>query len=387
MPEEDFLRCLRCGLCSYTCPTYRILRSQAQSPRGRIALLRAASRGDLAPGPDLAASIFRCTLCAACSRACPAGLRADDLLLQSRADLAGRQLLPSGLVRLADTLSAAHNLAGDDNALRLIWADGLPQPLRGAGRTMAEIVYFVGCVSSFFPRSYAIPRSTAHILDSAGVDYVLLGDGEWCCGFPLLAAGLETAAIEAVRHNVAQVRATGASQVVTSCPSCYHAWQVEYPRLAGQEMAGLEVWHTSELFDDLIRQGRLRLQPVSGDAVSGDELAVTYHDPCDLGRKSKIIEAPRRVLSSIPGLKVVEMRENREDALCCGGGGNLETVDPGLVQALAARRLAQALQTGAGTIVSACQQCERTLAAAARRERAPIRVLDLAEILCQACER
>jgi Fe-S oxidoreductase len=97
-----------------------------------------------------------------------------------------------------------------------------------------------------------------------------------------------------------------------------------------------------------------------------------------------VYEAPRRVLERIPGLKLVEMVDNRENALCCGGGGNVETYDPDLVTAISSRRLAQARQAGAQTIVSACQQCERTLAAAARRDRVRLRIMDISEIVWQA---
>jgi heterodisulfide reductase subunit D len=113
---------------------------------------------------------------------------------------------------------------------------------------------------------------------------------------------------------------------------------------------------------------------------------VTYHDPCDLGRKGKCVEPPRQVLRAIPGLTLVEMRDTGENALCCGGGGNLESYDPELVQAASRRRLAQALETGAQTIVSACQQCERTLAEAVRQQGARLRVLDITEIVCKAIE-
>jgi heterodisulfide reductase subunit D len=141
-------------------------------------------------------------------------------------------------------------------------------------------------------------------------------------------------------------------------------------------MEGLEMLHAAEFLADLMDQGRLHLREINQ--------TVTYHDPCDLGRKSEVYEAPRRVLQRIPGLTLVEMSDNREDSLCCGGGGNLETYDPELVDALSARRLAQAQQSGAQIIVSACQQCERTLANASRRQRARLRVLDITEIVWKA---
>lgn len=379
LSEEEYLPCTRCGLCSYTCPTYRVLLSQAQSPRGRVALVRALHRGEATSGDGFASKILRCTLCAACTQVCPSGVVVDDLLVRAREELARQDLLPPGLSRLSQNLAVAHNISGEDNGLRLIWTENLPRPPQGANRSRAEVVYFVGCVSSFFPQSFHIPQTTVQLLEAAGVEYALLGGDEWCCGYPLLANGSWHQAREAVLHNIDRVRAVGASGVVFTCPSCYHVWKQEYPRIAGAELEGVALWHVSEFLADLIAQGRLPLRELNE--------VVTYHDPCDLGRKSQVWEAPRQVLRSIPGLTLVEMRETRENALCCGGGGNLETYDPELVWAASRRRLAQAVETGAQTIVSACQQCERTLAQAVRRQKARLRVLDLTEFLWKAVEQ
>jgi heterodisulfide reductase subunit D len=110
-------------------------------------------------------------------------------------------------------------------------------------------------------------------------------------------------------------------------------------------------------------------------------MRVTYHDPCDLGRKSGVYDAPRAIIEAIPGVELAEMVDNRDAALCCGGGANLESLSPQLSAAVAKRRLEQAQAVGAEAIVSACQQCERTLSMAARRERIKIRVMDVVQLL------
>jgi len=138
------------------------------------------------------------------------------------------------------------------------------------------------------------------------------------------------------------------------------------------------VQHTTEFIADLLEAGRLPLREDLPEQV------VTYHDPCDLGRKGGVFDAPRRILARIPGIQLVEMPENREGSYCCGGGGNLESFDPELSKAVAARRVRQAAETGAGVILSACQQCERTLASAARAGRVRVRVKDIVEIVLEA---
>jgi len=174
------------------------------------------------------------------------------------------------------------------------------------------------------------------------------------------------------------VRAMGARKVVMTCPSCFHFWKHSYPAALGTEDLGLEVLHATEFLADVLETGNLPLRELREN--------VTYHDPCDLGRKGGVIEAPRRILAQIPGLRLVEMAENRDSSHCCGGGGNLESFAPEMGQAVARNRIRQAAAVAAGTVVSACQQCERTLASAARAERLRIRVQDITEVVLEAME-
>jgi len=110
------------------------------------------------------------------------------------------------------------------------------------------------------------------------------------------------------------------------------------------------------------------------------------HDPCDLGRTSGIFDAPRAILASIEGLQLIEMARNREDAVCCGGGGNLEMVDSALVAQIGRRKMALVADTGAKTVVSACQQCKRTMTGAARAIRTRVRIKDITELVWDAIQ-
>ena len=300
----------------------------------------------------------------------------------------------SRLNHLSDTLMDTHNISGDDNRERLIWSQNLEHIPPGLDRKQgAEVVYFVGCVASLFPRSYRVPQSFASILEASGVDFTTLGGQEWCCGYPLLSMGRLEEARTTIEHNVAQVKELGASRVVFACPSCYHMWKFVYPRVLGIEGAagegeapslpGLEVVHATELLDELIVQGDIELGELA--------LQVTYHDPCDLGRKSHVFEAPRRVLRSIPGLAFVEMSTCGQISECCGGGGNLESFDPDVVSEVSLSRVDRACEIDAQVIASACQQCERTLTAAVRQHkearRARMRVMDVTELVWQAMQK
>jgi len=281
--EEETLHCARCGLCLAACPGYRESLNETDSPRARVALVRALKEGLLEePSDGYAAAFFRCLLCGACTFVCPSGVAVDRILELTRGELAGLGLLPDVLADLDAHIAQYRNISAEENAGRLIWADNLPAPPTGLDKERAEVAYFVGCVSSFYPRSYKVPQAFAQILDRAEVDYALLGGAEWCCGYPMFVNGELDRATELIRHNVEAVRAMGAKKVVTACASCFHFWKHSYPAALGVEKLqdlGLEVQHATEFLADLLEAGVLKLHEVNE--------TVTYHDPCDLGRQGR----------------------------------------------------------------------------------------------------
>ena len=382
--------CTRCGECIPWCPTYVAAGDEAITPLAKIghfrAFWKAQHLGWLArlfglrkpTEEDVAAfsrGTYACTLCGRCAAVCPVHIRTRDLWIGLREQLVDWRAYPEVFRLLQERLAATHNISGDENAQRLIWAENLEvQPPALSALGQADTVYFVGCVSSFYPTVYSVPQAFAGILAHAGVDFAVLGPEEWCCGFPLVIAGMGREAEALAKHNVEAVERAGARRLVTTCPSCYHTWQHTYPQLLGRPL-GFAVLHATELLVDLVHSD-LPLKRL--------EMRVTYHDPCDLGRTSGLYDPPREALRAIPGVDLVEMAETRERALCCGGGGDVEMGDPGLTEKVAAMRLAQALDTGAQTLATACQQCKRTLAAQARKDRVRLRVVDVAELLWQA---
>nr|HID12552.1 (Fe-S)-binding protein [Anaerolineae bacterium] len=383
--------CTRCGECVEWCPTFTekqeldeitplrkiervrsFLRAQALGPLGRLFGYRHATEETLR---SFSAGTYDCTLCGRCAVVCPVNVDTRALWIAMRETLVDQGVYPEQFDHLRETVTAHYNISGDPNEERLIWSANLPQVPEGVGgKEQAEVVYFVGCVASFYPRSYSVPQSLVEIFERAGVDYMTLGGEEWCCGFPLVIAGMGDAAVESVRHNVEAVRKTSAKRLVAACPSCYHTWKHDYPHIIGEPL-GFEVVHATEMLEEIVGEERIRLKPF--------ERTVTYHDPCDLGRTSGVYDAPRNVIRAIPGVTFVEMEHHHEYALCCGGGGDVEMADKGLTAAVARRRVEEAQATEAKVILSACQQCERTLAEAARRARVRVRVMDIAELVAR----
>jgi len=374
--DQETLICARCGYCQAVCPVYAALGWESTGPRGRIAIARQAAQG-ASLAAEHARRVYQCTLCGHCRAVCPTRIDTCDLWLDLRGHLTANGSLARWQVgKLYHNLISQHNITGDVPENRLLWQQNLETEIEGLNLLPgARVVYFLGCVAGLYPQTQGIPQALSQILAKAHVPFTTLGSAEECCGFPLLGMGLENAAADFARRNIARVREIGASILVAACPSCYHTWRDVYPRLLS-EPVDLQIKHASEFLAELLTERRLNPQP--------QEMRVTYHDPCDLGRNSGIYDPPRQVLQTIPGLELVEMAENREHALCCGGGGNMEVADPDLVAAIARRRLAQALETGVSFLVTPCQQCKRTLANAARVERARLKVLDLNEFVWRA---
>jgi heterodisulfide reductase subunit D len=231
-------------------------------------------------------------------------------------------------------------------------------------------------VGSFYPRAYSIPQALVQTLDKVGAEFTTLGEEEWCCGYPLYVAGMREQMAEMARHNLERVRAVEARRGIFTCPSCYYAWSHLYPEMA--DVSGLELQHATEFLAELLAGDGLALGPV--------EEMVTYHDPCDLGRKSGVYDPPREVLARIPGLELREMALAGENAQCCGGGGDVEMADSEVTHGVAAQRLAHVQATGASTVVSACQQCKRTLQEGARKNRIRVRAMDVVELLWRSVQ-
>jgi len=367
--QQEMLRCNRCGYCQAVCPIYDVLRLEPITARGRIQLLQAVSEGRLPISELVSRYIYRCTDCQSCRVGCPGGVRTDQIFAAARELIADSEFLPTGLSELEQRVRTTYNISGEPSENRLLWAENLEVKPEGlVGKEGAEVVLFTGCVSALYPMAYGILQDLVEILEAAGVDFTTLGSEEWCCGYPLLSAGLPIS--DLVAHNLDRVKALGAKALVTTCPSCYHMWKYHYTP------DSLRVMHSTQFLAELVEAGKVPLRPV--------EMRVTYHDPCDLGRKSEVYDAPRQLMESIPGLDFVEMEDHGENAMCCGGGGNLETVDAELSRAVARLRLEQAQAVGAEAIISACQQCERTLAMAARRNKIRIKVMDVVQLLRKA---
>lgn len=379
---DELFSCSRCGTCLSVCPVYKQTLDEGVAPRGKLSLIEAVSSKKVPLTDKLSRRIYTCTLCNYCTKECPSGVKINELFSAVRSDLVDNKKYPEILDFLNERISKAYNITFDTNQGRLDWLKQMPDVnFEDYLKDNAEIVYFVGCVASYSPRSFIIPRSVTQIFKKAGVDFTLLGEDEWCCGFPLKSSGMHDQTINLADHNIKRISDKKAKILITSCPSCYHTWKYEYPEIANEKI-NFEIMHISQYLDKLIRDKKIKLKPMSAK--------VTYHDPCDLGRNSGIIEEPREVIKSIPGVEFVELSSSGIQSNCCGGGGNLESLNPSLSAKIAEARCTEIISTGADTVVSGCQQCERTISTAIKKKKDEInykiKVMDISELVNQAME-
>lgn len=366
--------CARCGYCNGVCCTHRELQWESTSPRGWLSMLRELGKGsrDLDSFPEeFVERAYNCTLCGKCGQACPVNIDLRGIWLGLREKIAAGGRGPEFVKKLKETVVSERNVFGLPNEERAEWVEFMDgAPTEGYRKDGAEVLYYVGCVSSFSPAAQELPKSFARIMEIAGIDFSILGGDEWCCGFPLIVAGLKKEAEEFKHHNMERMKRLGARTVVFNCPSCYHTWKTGY------NLEGIKLMHSTQLLAQLMEEGTLK--------VAEHNVRVTYHDPCDLGRNSGVYEEPRKVIRGIPGIELVELMHNREEGLCCGGGGDFEMLKPEMTEAISARLIKEVHRLKAEMVVVACPQCKRMELSGAEAAGLKVRVLDITELVMEA---
>lgn len=366
--------CVSCAECTMWCEAVGPAGPEAPAgvaPSVRVQQLRELAGAADGPWHAVAEDPFLCTLCSRCAAVCPEGIDLPSIWKTARAEVAGRGLAPAGLSTARDAVAGEHNVVNYPNIERDLWVDyATHAPADGWRRERADVLYYVGCMTSFSPAAQNIAVTFAEVMEHAGVNFAILGNDEWCCGFPMYVAGMLDE-LDALRsHNLERLTSLGAKAVVFNCPSCFYSWRKLY---AAHLPEGVELYHATQFIAKLLAEGRL--QPAAGP------LTVTYHDPCDLGRNSGVYDEPRDVLRRLPGVTLREPRFTRELAHCCGGGGDLEIVKPDLATSICSNTLTELRATGADALVVACPQCKRMFQAAARTQAPGFEVVDIIELV------
>jgi Fe-S oxidoreductase len=334
---ETFKRCYQCGLCDAVCPWNRFIEFSMRK------IVRQATFGMT----DIESEdIWRCTTCGSCPQQCPRDVGQIESGVALRRLATEYDVFPGAvkpLRSISANLTGVGNPLGEDRKRRAEWAEGLGvQPYSEE----MELLYFPGCYLSYDPRLKKVARATAGILNKAGVSYGILGAKENCCGESIRKTGNEDLFRRLAKENIKTFIDSGVKRIVVSSPHCLHTFKNEYPEF----MVHFEVVHISQLIGELIDEGRLTLPGKFAQKV-------TYHDPCYLGRHNGVYEEPRKILSGIQGLELVEMTDTRKRSLCCGGGGGRIWVETVKGERFSDLRVTQAVDAGAEVLATACPYC------------------------------
>jgi len=412
----DAQNCIRCTNCKWVdfiwmqslrfsklCPSNARYLFDAYAANGRYDIALAIFEGRIDITPKILEEIYACQLCGACDVKClrNVGLEPSQVLewLRQKAVEDGKGPMPEHK-KVADKIAKSKNRYGATNKGRAKWVPKEAQPVE-----RADVLYFVGCNSSF--KQQKIAQATARLLQATGTDYMTLGDDEWCCGNPLYSVGLVDQAREMAEHNLEAIKNSGAKTVIASCAECYQTLKVIYPKLLGKSTSdlGFEVLHLTEFMDSQMQDRKIKFtKPVN--------IKVAYQDPCRLGRMSEpwthwegkrgkfgIFDPPkprrkgtngaydpaRNLLHAIPGLQVEEMERRKDQAWCCGAGGGVKDAFNDFALWTARERIIEAQETtGAEAIISACPYCKENFEDAIKAGEDKMKTYDIAEIMLKA---
>lgn len=424
---ELLFDCVHCGLCLEACPTYALTRTEMDSPRGRIYLMKALAEERIELDADIVRHLDLCLGCRGCETACPSGVHYGALIEKARdyvervhrrklADRIRRwaigalfpypkrmrlMLAPLAIIERAGLRPALQRMM--PRALRG-WMELLP-PLSGhAGRSeqlnTSESIQIAGGAarSEQVNRRHGMPprvtvhpgcvaqviadsanRNSGKALEAAGYQIARMPEAA-CCGALDLHSGNRERARRFARANVSALSALGATAIVSAASGCATA-MAEYGELLKDDP---ELATSAREVSAKVKDLSSLILEKSVPAGSGVNCTVTYHDACHLAHGLGMRESPRKLLQSIPGVRLIELAESD---LCCGSAGSYNLTEPEMAHALAQRKVDNIIATGADYVVMANVGCQFQIAAELRRRRAKTRAIHLADFLMLASRR
>jgi glycolate oxidase iron-sulfur subunit len=384
--KDDLNHCFKCGMCQQVCPTFKVMRREYYTPRGRVQIIKHYLEGDLDLTPNLKNLIMSCMLCDACAALCPSGVRIDRLFRLMRVEINHRapkklsKKLLISILKNGDRLRKAAALSRIGQRLLVdvcrtharIGAIPLVRFPRIAKETFrgkneekippareksGRVIYFTGCATDlvYHDVGYAVLR----VLSQLGFE-VVIPKGIVCCSAPLFLGGAAEASLPNIFKNLDILDGVDADAIVVDCATCGAALKKGIPELL--EDLGLDTEKAKRVANKVKDVSQIMFEhidklPILSNATD-QQLVVTYHDPCHLVRGMGVTLEPRTILSSIDGIKFVEMEGSNE---CCGGAGSYQFENVDISSAITSRKINNIRATGAHIVVTGCPGCRLTL--------------------------
>lgn len=344
--QDEFHKCIRCAYCFEGCPVFKDLGWDSNGARGRVIMSYGLLSGDLEPSQYIADKLFQCTFCKDCTERCSAGVNAPEIVAAARADLVKAGFALDTHKYMVKNVQETGNIFGDTETIIPVQKGNYP--------------LFVGCQYLSRPNQ---TKKYIKILEKLGIKPQVYE--EICCGFPMKALGFDD---DFKEHKNKFTKSFSSQKVMALCPTCSMFMKEEY---------GMDVQHILQVIAEKIPSANL-------------DMKVTYHDPCDLSRGMKIIDEPRKILKKL-GVEVVEMKNSKLQSRCCGGGGGILMSDSALSNRIAKKRIEEAIETGADTLVTPCPTCEQVLKKAAQEisesDGKPIAVRNLVDLIWKGVKK
>jgi glycolate oxidase iron-sulfur subunit len=408
--KQDLGRCVHCGFCLPTCPTYQLFGVEMDSPRGRIIQIEAAKRGAIPlQSESLRTHLSLCLACRACETACPSGVAYGRIIEGARAALppsGGWQgVVQNAVLRGVFTrpalLAAAglglrlYQRSGLESGVRAlglpgrlgemerllpraqgrVWQGPLPTRYEARGPRTLRVALVRGCVmQQFFARTN---EATARVLAENGCE-VVAPPVSGCCGALHVHAGDRETARHLARRNIDTFLALDPDVIVINAAGCGSTLK-EYGELLADDPIYAE---RAAIFAGKMRDVSevLAALPLRSPRAALAQ-RVTYQDACHLAHAQRVRAQPRAVLAAIPGLELVELRGSDN---CCGSAGIYNLTQPDAAQALLERKMDAVAETGADILVVANPGCAIQIAAGIRQRRLRMRVAHPVDLLDRA---
>ena len=414
--QRDMEGCSRCASCKWipfnqikgerfakNCPAISKYNFHAYSGSGKMMMGLSMLHGRSELTEKVAEIIYNCQMCGACEASCKVyrdDIDLNDVMLELRSNCVEQGEIVFEHMEMIESLKQEDNPLGEPKKERGLWAEGLS--LKDANKEKVEVLFHAGCKYSFDPTLRDIVRGQAQLMISSGVDVGIAGKAEACCGARAYETGFQGESANFADNMMSIVNNCGAKILVTPCADCYSAFRQLYLKM--DKKLPCRILHSSQYFEMLIHEKRLTLN-------TSEELTVTYHDPCHLGRRSEpflekwkgddklfrpsrlkrsgrfgIYDSPRRLIDALPGVRLVEMERIKTHSWCCGSGAGVLEAYPDFASWTARERISEALSTGADALVTSCPRCINAFQTAAEEMQADIKILELTELVLKAAE-